>query len=126
MKKIKETTKDLISKTKSAYYITKDSIQKLGEETVKSRNIYSLDEFDVVAYRKSNETNFLKSLTIVMPIFADNLAEGLPVVLLDCTEKTCAEGYGLLVVVVQLKSVPRNTTTILFPFLVFIGKGLWR
>ena len=44
MKKIKETTKDLISKTKSAYYITKDSIQKLGEETVKSRNIYSLDE----------------------------------------------------------------------------------
>jgi len=43
-KKIKDTTKDLISKTKSAYHITKDSIQSIGDKTPKSRTIYELDE----------------------------------------------------------------------------------
>ena len=41
-KRIKETTKGLISKTKSAYYLTKDNILKLGHKTPEPRAIFDL------------------------------------------------------------------------------------
>jgi hypothetical protein len=43
-KNIKDTTKDLISKTKSAYYITKESIQSIGDKTPQPKTIYDLEE----------------------------------------------------------------------------------
>ena len=49
-KRIKKTTHSLVSKTKSAYYLTKDSILKLGDKTPQPRTVYDLDQM----YEKGN------------------------------------------------------------------------
>ena len=61
-KKIKEKTQGLISKTKSAYYLTKDSIRKLGDTTPEPRAVFDLNELYHKGEAVGEEDNLIKAL----------------------------------------------------------------
>ncbi len=61
-KKFKEKTKDLISKTKSAYYLTKEKIINHGKRRLSPRTIYGIGELYEKGSAVGEEENLVKAL----------------------------------------------------------------